>query len=204
VALTLCGEVAPYLDRYKGNVAINVKYTGSPKISTETLNKLTKLDGAVRESILRYAEEGLRESWWASAQERSRELGLGDLWSDGRSGGWLVFKMPVSRLEEAIEEAERGCAHCDLPFSAHVQMKCPFEATTFVSGNSILELWKNFRVFSEEMTDSLTVVGETFEEEVLFQLENLDDDTVGLFPPGGGSEANPAAFQETEEDKSEA
>ena len=205
MALTLCGETASYLDRYKGNVAINVKYYGEFKLSPETLANLAKLDGAVRGKILRYAEEGLRDNWWASAQDRSRELGLGDLWSDGRSGGWLVFKMPVSKLEEAIEEAERGCAHCELPFSAHVGKKCPFEATNFVSGNSILELWKSFRVFSEEMMESLNHAGDTFEEEVLFRLDNLDDnDAAGLFPTGGGGDANPAAFQEGEEEDGDA
>ena len=204
MALTLCGETASYLDRYKGNVAINVKYHGSFKLSTEMLAKLAKLDGAARETILRYAEEGLRESWWASAQERARELGLGDLWSDGRSGGWLVFRTSVLTLELLIEEAEKSCVNCREAFSAHTDKKCPFEATAFSPGSTVLGLWHNFRVFSEEMTESLNHAGDTFEEEVLFQLENFDDDAAGLFPTGGGGDANPAAFQEGEEEDGDA
>ena len=195
MALTLCGETADFLDRYRGSVAINVKYRGDPKLSPEILATLKKLDGATRDNVVRFAEESLRDSWWASMQERSRELGLGDLWSDGRSGGWLVFKMTTSELEDRIAEAEKSCGHCERPFSVHVDGKCPFEATNFLAGETALELWKAFKQFSVEVNESLQHVGDTFEEEVQFQLENLDDYTVGP-PAQGGSEVSPAAFQE--------
>jgi hypothetical protein len=200
VALTLCGETADYLDRYKGNVAINVKYRGDPKLSEETLAALKKLDGATRDNILRFAEEALRDSWWASMQERSKELGLGELWADGRSGGWLVFKMATSKLEERIYEAEKSCAHCKHPFDVHVDTKCPFDSTHFAAGEAILELWSAFKQFSVEVHESMQHVGDDLESEIQFQLENLDDDNAVGLPPRGGSEANPAAFQEGEEE----
>jgi hypothetical protein len=204
VALTLCGETADFLDRYRGNVAINVKYHGNPKISEETLGKLKRLDGATRDNVLRFAEEALRDSWWATMQERSKELGLGELWSDGRSGGWLVFKMSVSALEERIYEAERCCEHCALAYDQHLEGKCAFDSTNFLAGGTMLETWASFKQFSAEVRESLQHVGDALEDEIQFQLENLDDDyTVGL-PPRGGSEANPAAFSEEETEDGDA
>jgi hypothetical protein len=197
VALSMCGNKADFLDRYKGNVAINVKYHGDPKLSVETLGALKKLDGATRDKVVRFAEEALKDSWWASMQERSRELGLGDLWSDGRSGGWLVFKMKVVELEERFEEVERRCHHCELPFDKHIDAKCPFQASSFLPEDpKTFELFETFRSFSEEVKDSLQSIGDTFEEEVLFQLENLDDDGATRLPSTGGSEADSEVFQE--------
>jgi len=63
VALSMCGNKADFLDRYRGNVAINVKYRGDPKLSDETLVKLKKLDGATRDNVVRFAEEALKDSW---------------------------------------------------------------------------------------------------------------------------------------------
>jgi hypothetical protein len=201
VALSMCGNQADFLDRYRGNVAINVKYRGDPKLSEKTLLALKKLDGATRDAVVRNAEEAIKDSWWASMQERSRELGLGDLWSDGRSGGWLVFKMTVNELEEKFEEVERRCKYCSLPFDQHVDAKCPFDSTSFTPEDpKNFDLFETFRAFSVEVKESLQHVGETFEDEVLFQLENLDDyASNGL--PTGGSEANPAAFDEDSEDE---
>lgn len=204
MALSMCGNKADFLDRYRGNVAINVKYHGDPKLSEETLSRLKQLDGATRDNVVRFAEEALRDSWWASMQERSRELGLGDLWSDGRSGGWLVFKMTVTELETRFEEVERTCHHCSLPYAAHVDAKCPFQASSFQPENPTgYALFELFRSFSTEVKESLQHVGDTFEEEILFQLENLDDDGApGVSPSGRGSETNPAAFEETPEEES--
>lgn len=200
--LSMCGNKADFLDRYRGNVAINVKYRGDPKLSKETLAKLASLDGATRDNVVRFAEEALRENWWVSMQERSRELGLGDLWSDGRSGGWLVFKMTVSQLEDKIYEAEQHCRNCNTPFEAHIDGKCPFDASSFSSdAPQHLELWEAFRTFASEVKDSLQHVGDSFEDEILFQLENLDDDAATGLPIGGGSEANPEAFEEESEEE---
>lgn len=199
--LTMCGNPADFLDRYRGNIALNVKYRGNPKLSDETLKKLARLDGATRDNVVRFAEEAVRDSWWATMQERSREQGLGDLWSDGRSGGWLVFKITVSRLEEVIEETEKQCKHCELHFDKHFSSKCPFEATIFEPENPQgLKMWEAFRTFSAEVKESLQTIGDSFEHEVLFQLENLDD--YGATGPlaVGGSEANPEAFNEGPED----
>lgn len=198
----MCGNKADFLDRYRGNVAINVKYHGEPKLSDETLATLKKLDGATRDNVVRFAEEALRDSWWASMQERSRELGLGDLWSDGRSGGWLVFKMTVSELEARFEEVEKKCHHCTLPFSVHVDAKCPFQASSFQPEDpKSYELFEIFRLFSAEVKESLQHAGDTFEEEILFQLENLDDyGASGIPASGGGSETHPAAFEEASEE----
>lgn len=196
--LSFCGNKVSFLDRYKGNVALNVKHHGYPVLSPATSEILANLDGAVRKSILRFAEEAIRESWWVSMQERARELTLGDLWSDGRSGGWLVFKMTISHLEELIEEAEKACAHCTLAFETHVDSKCPFQASSFQpERGSVLALLEAFRTFSEEVRASLNTVGDTFEQEIIFQLENLDDyGTPGVSAPHGGSEKSPAAFEE--------
>jgi hypothetical protein len=202
VDLALYGNKADYLDRYRGHVAINVKYYGDPKISKETLAVLAKLDGATREQVLRFAEEGLRESWWAGAQERARNLGLGDLWSEGRSGGWLVLKMTVSELETLVDDAEMRCANCQQSYAKHTEGKCLFDSTTYASGLPSCEMiWANLKEFALEMKDSLQTAGDTFEEEILFQLENIDDDAATGFSATGGGESNPTAFDEVPEEE---
>jgi len=198
VDLTLCGETAEFLDRYKGNVAINVKYRGNPTLSEETLAALKKLDGATRDNVLRFAEEALRDTWWATMKERAIDLGLGELWSDGRSGGWLVFKMSVSQLEEKIYEAERCCEHCERPYDVHPDGHCPFDSTTFKVGGTMLELWKSFNLFAAEVRESMEHVGDNLEEEITFQLENLDEDATTGLPTPGGSDRNSSAFDESE------
>ena len=95
MALRMLGEEVDFLDRYRGKIAINVKYHREPKLSVDTMEKLTRLDGAVRDQVIRFAEEAVKDSWWATMQERSVDLGLGKLWAEGRSGGWLVFEMSV-------------------------------------------------------------------------------------------------------------
>lgn len=200
--LSICGNKADFLDRYKGQVAINVKYHGVPKLSDVTLVKLKELDGATRDNVVRFAEEALRESWWASMQERSRDLGLGDLWSDGRSGGWLVFQMSVAKLEELFQETERSCRHCSLAYDEHLEGKCPFDASSFQPEDPRhLETFEAFRTFSAEVKDSLQHAGDTLEEEILFQLENLDDYVPDGLPPTGGSETNPPAFQDEQDEE---
>jgi len=202
VDLALYGNKADYLDRYKGHVAINVKYRGDPKISKETLAVLAKLDGATREQILRFAEDGLRENWWTSAQERARELALGDLSSDGRSGGWLVLKMTVSELETLVDDAEMRCSNCQTSYAEHTDGKCLFDSTTYVSGLPSCEMiWENLKTFALEMLDSLQKAGDTFEEEILFQLENIDDDAATGFSATGGGEPNPTAFDESPDEE---
>lgn len=195
--LSMCGNKIDSLDRYRGHVAINVKYHGTPKLSPETLKRLGRLDGSTRDTIVRFAEEALRDSWWATMQERSRELALGELWSEGRSGGWLVFQTTISRLQELIDEVERSCKNCELPFDQHIEGKCPFQASSFVpTDDTNMRMWESYRVFAAEVKDSLLTVGDTLEEEILFQLENLDDDGASGDVAPGGSEAEPEAFKE--------
>lgn len=199
--LTLLGETASFLDRYKGNLAINVKYYGNPWLSEETLAALKKLDMRTRERVVRFAEENLRESWWATMRERSHELGLGDLWSDGRSGGWLVFAMTVADLEERVYQAERGCEHCALAYSTHTDGACPFDATTYKTNDPVLGLWKSFKQFAEEARSSLNDMGDALNHEIEFQLENLDADAATeLFPAGSAEAASAASASEVFDD----
>lgn len=197
MALMFAGEKADFLDRYKGNVAINVKFYGNPHVSEDTQQRLKKLDGATRDNVLRYAEEALRESWWAMMQERSRELGLGDLYSDGRSGGWLVFSFTIGWLDELLSQAEESCVHCAKHYDAHIQNKCPFDSTYFKGEEALTQKWYALKEFSAEVNASLASAGDDFEDQILFQLENLDDDTVGF--SSGGSESDPEAFKEHSE-----
>lgn len=188
MVLEMCGEKADFLDRYRGKVAFNVKYHGTPKLSDSSLAALAALDGAVRESVVKFAEDGLRESWWVSMQERSRELGLGNLWSEGRSGGWLVFDMTVSYLQDLIYEVESQCKFCDLPFEKHPEGKCLFDSSVFSPTESAgLTKWNTLREFSAEVRESIQNIGESFESEVIFQLENLDDDYATGFSSSGVS-----------------
>lgn len=201
MGLSMCGDEADFLDRYRGRVAINVKLRSDPKLSKDTLSKLARLDGAVRDQVVRFAEEALRDSWWATMRERSQVLGLGDLWSEGRSGGWLVFGMTISQFDELVESVEKGCKHCGKRFDHHFEGKCPFEASVFDPEEEAgWKKWNTFKVFYEEVKESLRTIGDALEQEVLFQLENLDDDGAAGHAAAGGSETDPQAFDESHED----
>lgn len=201
MGLTMCGEQVDFLDRYRGHIAINVKVRSDPKLSQETLTKLARLDGAVRDQVIRFAEEAVRDSWWASMRERSVELGTGNLWSEGRSGGWLVFDMTLSQWDEFVEAVESQCKHCGRHFDHHIEGKCPFEASVFDPEDEVkLKKWNAFKQFNAEVKESLRTIGDALEHEVLFQLENLDDDGAAGHAAAGGFEANPQAFDESHED----
>lgn len=197
--LTLFGSPIDFLEEYRSSIALNVKVHKQVKLSDETLAKLTALNKRTREQVLRYAEEAMRENWWATMQDYARHRGLGELSSAGRSGGWLVLQMTRSKLEELVEEAEtqQPCLHCELTWREHVEGKCPFESTTFDPKLTVDEAIGQFgsfariedlRGFADEVKEALANVDGNLDAEVLFQLENLDDAYAADVPSGDPSD----------------
>jgi hypothetical protein len=203
--IQMCGSPADFLEVYRGDLALNVKFHGKLDISEKTLKKLATEIPSERQRarILQYAEEALREVWWSTMQDRADELGLGHLNSSGRSGGWLIFDMSYAYLRDLIEDAEKHCKFCDLHYQQHVDGKCPFSSTVFESTEKgPFETWESFRAFSAEVKESLTSVGAGFEDEVLFQLENLDEDGAsGVSTPGGSSPSFSESGETPEEEE---
>lgn len=175
--LTMCGSPADFLEIYRGRLALNVKVGQPYVVNPETLKRLSVFEPSVQNRLLAAAEDAVKEVWWADVRMRAHDLNLGDVYSDGRSGGWLVFKMTFPELERRIEEAESSCKHCERPYALHLEGKCPFDSTEFEPENTVpFQLWKDLRVFSQEVKESLKLVGGSFDEEVQFQIDNYEED----------------------------
>ncbi len=181
--LSMCGQPIDYLDSYRGNLALNVKVRRELQLSDVNELALKKLDGAVRDRVYENATESLRDWWWASMEERAQSLFLGKIYSAGRSGGWLIFPMTVSAMNDRIYETERLCKYCPYSFDDHVDGKCPFESTSFapehVDVPSLLERYKAFALMVKE---SLDTIDAAFDAEITFQLENLSADDAASIP----------------------
>jgi len=178
IGLSLCGEQLNNYDIYQGRLALNVKFRRQLTLSSETQAKLQVMDAAVRERVENGAYEALRESWWATMHMRAQELGLGDISCTGRSGGWLLFDLKVSDFEVTLCDVEEHCAACDRPFAEHANLKCLFEASWFQfteNGDAVARKFFTYYVFAEEVEASLQTVGESYEDEVLFQLQCVED-----------------------------
>lgn len=186
--LTLCGDPADFLEIHRGKIALNVKVHSPYQLKKNTLEALSKLSKKQQEKILQFAEENVRENWWASMREFAKELDLGDIWCDGRSGGWLVFDMTYEKIVELIEESERECKHCKESYPHHLEGKCPFQATTFEATNTgPFETWEALRKFAAVVQESLKTVVNDLDPEVQFLLEHLDDEYTTLAPAGQGT-----------------
>lgn len=63
---------------HEGHAAINVKYRSS------------LYDATVPEHIAKRAYDATVQEWWGLANEHAQALGYSGVFSEGRSGGWLV------------------------------------------------------------------------------------------------------------------
>lgn len=207
--LSMCGEPADFLEVHSGKLALNVKHHKQLAVSSATLARLKKLATRTADRLLMFAEEALRETWWSTMEHRARELFVGGISSEGRQGGWLVFKLTKQQLEELVEEAEAECDHCGKPYAAHIDKKCPFDSSNWAAAtNAPLITWEALKLFSGEVKETLATIGDGFEEEVIFQLEHYladnPEDSVGV--PTTTSEAKAAAdaasaFAEDDDDE---
>lgn len=85
--------------RKPGVPAVNVK--DDWVFSQHANTPLGKLIDALPEDVVSNVYEGVREDFWTLAAPRlAADHGYGRVWSEGRSGGWLVVeKPPVLDLE---------------------------------------------------------------------------------------------------------
>lgn len=71
--------------------AINVKSYGSGWNDPRVIELERAQGQEATEAYLQTAWEQYAEEWWIDAADMARELGLGPIEQEGRSGGWLVF-----------------------------------------------------------------------------------------------------------------
>lgn len=166
-------------------IAVNVKCHAHPKLVGEyhdMLDVLRKADPKIEDVLRTQAWEDVSEAWWDSARTLAKQIALGDVHSEGRSGGWLVLKdWTPSRVEELIEELEVRCVHCDQLEEEHATSSrgqdegediteycnCLFGPTTFVPtkklGRSAKERLDELSTFTTELERSLELVADTLQ-----------------------------------------
>jgi len=156
--------------------ACNVKNCGHfGELDPKYKRMLVVLEGrdvASREQLEQQAYELVQELWWEWAQEYAAEEGLGQVYSAGRCGGWLILdEYTWDRLTQSVEVHTSACAHCTFPLEDHVNGKCLFEATTFKSKESQQEFFDRLVAFKKTIEES----AEYAHEDVKHQLECLID-----------------------------
>jgi hypothetical protein len=126
-------------------LAASVKLYKFPSLDNVHQDRLdTMVDAGYVEngSIAEYAFQSLSESWWEDIRERAKSLGLGEVFSAGRSGGWLVLDdYSSSYFLELIERANGSeCFNCGEMFVEHSKGKCLFGPTEYYGINSVKDM----------------------------------------------------------------
>lgn len=170
---------------YTRFLAVNVKYRGpwKLKLSDEHQRKLERIvehdDGPTEDALRQRAEEATAENWWDWARDRAKELKLGPVHSEGRSGGWLVLEnWPLSGIETTCEAEQIRCVYCDKEEEEHVGGQCLFQATYFKAATKL-------HVDSQETLDDLTKYCDQLDKSVegivhnvIAELEYVIDETL--------------------------
>lgn len=166
----------------KGVLALNVKVYNY-KLPDETKRRLKALTKDQEYSVLEAAEDRAREDFWNWAKERADELDLEKLYSDGRSGGWMILPSFTSYSLEVLQfDLENTCLYCDLDFGNHADGKCLYNAGTFTpdyaSGLNTLD---RLEQFSKDILAALEGVGDSVDH---YLTEEFDNVTVCEGVPG--------------------
>jgi hypothetical protein len=113
---------------YASNIAVNVKvYELAKPWSEEARKAFNALPEKLQDQAVDLAWEDAQRDWWEEARDKARELGLGTVSSEGRSGGWLVLDdWTMDRVEEVAEEVQLCCA-CKPGTSGREQCGEPYE-----------------------------------------------------------------------------
>lgn len=93
-------DIETHSDRSRSRPAVNVKYYAGGDL-TDNVVEYFKCSRELAEQALAYAFESAQQRFWEDAQEYAREL-FGKhvkVYSEGRSGGWLV----VHGIDENVE-----------------------------------------------------------------------------------------------------
>jgi len=141
----------------KGVLALNVK-VHSYALSDAMKARLAALPTQTAYDLTVQAEAYACQEWWDWAQEAIESTT--QIYSEGRSGGWLVLdKMSLSKIEENIYDAHE-CYNCAMRFEEHVENKCLFEPTVFEPMFHHAEiLILQLEEYAEKIKQSLESVG---------------------------------------------
>jgi superfamily II DNA/RNA helicase len=104
--------------------------------------------------------------WWSWARGFAQQQGLGQVYSAGRMGGWLVLdEWPLSKIEEFLDDIEDRCSHCDRPEDEHANGQCLFtSATSYAPVKRLMKETKErldeVLAFTVEIRDSVEGIGQ--------------------------------------------
>lgn len=136
-------EIETHRQGYGGGAfaAACVKCRDIPYVSDEHEQKVDRMteagylssNGADRLRL--QAEAIVQELWWEWAVELAKKYGLGNVYSAGRQGGWLILNDYSSDVLDNIvfESDGTDCGECGEEFSRHERRsgKCLFGPTTY-------------------------------------------------------------------------
>ena len=120
------------------HVAVNVKNTCIAKqqdLVTKKKIAALEIEGrsiSAEMSIL--AWDMTVRDWWLVATEEARLARVGGIYSDGRSGGWLILDQWTERYFEDTLELT-FCENCKRSSAQHIGPKCLFGPETFDGGS---------------------------------------------------------------------
>ena len=164
-------------------LALNIKVY-SYALSSEIKARVSRFPKDVAERLVQRAEEDTREYWWYWAEYELLKT-WAPIYSEGRSGGWLVFsKLKRSDLE-AIATDDEVCSRCDGAFEEHVDRKCLFDATEFEASFTYAEtLFTTLEGVATQIRQSLDTIGQDVEAHLERLLEDVVDEQA---VPGDGA-----------------
>jgi len=154
-----------------------VKYQFStlklPKVYQHKLDRLIEKGEFAQNSLDDAVFESCQTDWWEWATDRVAELGLGKIYSAGRSGGWLILHdWPESRLEGLLGDPE--CHYCGLPYREHAAgNKCLYEPTWYKPiEDADIERLRTIHAFLQECEESVkTYVPVSMRDEYKYRID---------------------------------
>ena len=190
-SLSWCGHsLEPYQRHARNTYALNVKYSKTLRLTPETAAKYNALPKFFQEQCAQRAQDTVSENWWDWATAQAKTHDLGTIYSAGRSGGWLIFAEDP-KFRSYLDEVDAVCAHCDLRWDEHAESACLFDSTVFMPGDHyVQQLFNALISFAKEITASLIDLNYEYEQEVLYYLENLDDDNTAAIVSCNGATAH--------------
>lgn len=125
---------------YKGTASANVKLHDFGEIGEPYKARLADLMESGHVSVAEWRQQEVwawdqaASDWWEWAIERARDQGLGRVYSNGASGGYLCLSdYTESTLDGYAEdlEGEQVCDNCGDTFSTHAHRKCSYGPTRY-------------------------------------------------------------------------
>lgn len=167
----------PTSNGYHSRVAVCVKNRYGRKELTPLEEQILEDHPKVKEQLEQEAWDDTQYGWWEWAKDEARAAGY-EIYSCGRSGGWLYFdKVDFERVEYWAEYGNR-CDACGGEWEDHPTSEC----ASFVRQGSELQTLKELEALCKMYADSIKQVPELIAERLSFMIEECE----GLQEPAGG------------------